>query len=77
MEIIGAAALIAVGIVAAAVTYGRMRHSVPAAREDSGGGPEFDRDRAERSAEVARREDAVARREADLERERAQLAARS
>jgi ribonucrease Y len=76
MEIIGAAALIAVGIVAAAVTYGRMRHSVPAAREDSGGGPEFDRDRAERSAEVARREDAVARREADLERERAQLAAR-
>ena len=76
MEIIGAAALIAVGIVAAAVMYGRMRHPVTAAGEDPAARPEFDRDRAERSADVARREDAVARREADLERERGQLAAR-
>ncbi len=76
MEIIGAAALIAVGIVAAAVTYGRMRRSAPATRQAPVGAPELDRDRAERSAEVARREDTVARREADLERERTQLAAR-
>jgi ribonuclease Y len=76
MEIIGAAALIAVGIVAAAVTYGRMHRSAPATREDPAGQPELDRDRADRSAEVARREDTVARREADLERERTQLAAR-
>jgi ribonucrease Y len=76
MEIIGAAALIAVGIVVAAVTYGRMRHPAPAPGDDPLRRPELDRDRAERSAEVARREDAVARREADLERERAQLAAR-
>jgi ribonucrease Y len=76
MEIIGAAALIAVGIVAAAVTYGRMRRSPPAPAENPVARPELDRERAERSAEVARREDAVARREADLERERAQLAAR-
>src|ERR1700722_7322807 len=76
MEIIGAAALIAVGIVAAAVTYGRMRRSAPATRQDPVGGPELDRDRAERSAELARREDVVARREAGPERERTQLAAR-
>ena len=76
MEIIGAAALIAVGIVVAAVTYGRMHRPAPGAGEDPESRPELDRDRAERSAEVARREDAVARREADLEREREQLATR-
>ena len=76
MEIIGAAALIAVGIVVAALMYGRMRRSAPVTREPAGQ-PELDRDRAQRSADLARREDAVARREAGLEQERAQLAARA
>ncbi|MFL5823912.1 MAG: ribonuclease Y [Solirubrobacteraceae bacterium] len=75
MEIIGAAALIAVGIVAAALMYGRTRRVVPGTPAPADN-PEQDRERAERSAELARREDAVARREADLERERAQLATR-
>jgi ribonuclease Y len=75
MEIIGAAALIAVGIVIAALIYGRMRRSTPAtqpARE-----PGIDREPAERTAELARREEAVARREADIERDRTELAERS
>ncbi len=50
MEIIGAAALIAVGIVVAAVTYGRMHRPAPAAGKISESQPEVDRDRAERSA---------------------------
>ena len=76
MEIIGAAALIAVGIVAAALTYGRMRRpagEAPAPAEN----PKPEPDRPNRTAELARREDVVARREADLEREREQLATRS
>jgi ribonuclease Y len=75
MEIIGAAALIAVGIVAAALMYGRTHRAsqgTPAPTDNTA----QDRERAERSAELARREEAVARREADLERERAQLAVR-
>jgi ribonuclease Y len=75
MEIIGAAALIAVGIVVAALTYGRMRRTAPATR-DPADTTEIDRERMERTADLARREDAVARREADLERDRTQLAAR-
>ena len=78
MEIIGAAALIAIGIVVAAIIYGRMRHSPTITRERSEADPDTgrDRERAVRTAELAQREDAVARREADLERERAQLADR-
>jgi ribonucrease Y len=38
MEIIGAAALIAVGIIVAAITYGRMRHGPSAEAQASGGG---------------------------------------
>jgi ribonuclease Y len=75
MEIIVAAALIALGIVAAALMYGRTHRAsqgTPAPRDDT----DQDRERAARSAELARREEAVARREADLERERTQLAAR-
>jgi ribonuclease Y len=75
MEIIGAAALIAVGIVVAALTYGRAHRGAPATREPAQE-PELDRERMDRSAELARREAAVARREADLERERAELAVR-
>ena len=76
MEIIGAAALIAVGIVVAALTYGRAHRSAPATRVPVAE-PESERERMDRSAELARREAGVARREADLERERAELADRS
>ncbi len=73
--IIGAAALIAVGLIAAAVAYARMRGTptvpTPGEREQP------DQDQTRRSAELARREEAVARREADVEREREQMAQRS
>jgi ribonuclease Y len=65
MEIIGAAALIAVGIVIAAILYGRLHRGegTPAA---ASGGEELDREVAERSAALARREDSLARRETAL-----------
>jgi ribonuclease Y len=75
METIGAAALIAVGIVAAAVIYGRSHVTAPAVVPPAtvtvssleAGLPE-------RTAALARREDALARRETELERERKALA---
>ncbi|MGH2885715.1 MAG: Rnase Y domain-containing protein, partial [Solirubrobacteraceae bacterium] len=88
MEIIGAAALIAVGIVLAAVVYGRM-HGPRAA---PAGGPAAtapvvevvggrdpisvrrDADVLERTAAVARREEALASKEAALETARTELA---
>jgi ribonucrease Y len=75
MEIIGAAALIAVGLIVAAVAYARIRHVDP--KGGSSGDAETDRDRNQRTAELARREDAVARREADVEHEREEIARRS
>ena len=77
MEIIGAAALIAVGIVAAAVVYGRSHAARPAVAQ-----PEIatvtatalDAALPERSAALARREDTLARRESELDQERAALA---
>jgi len=88
MEIIGAAALIAVGIVLAAVIYGRM-HGPRAATATAGSpvssapvvevvrpagrGPSPDSDVLERAAAVARREEALARKEAELEKERSEL----
>jgi ribonuclease Y len=74
-DIIGAAALIAVGIVAAALIYGRT-HRASQGTQAPADNTDQDRERAARSAELARREEAVARRESDLERERGQLAAR-
>jgi ribonuclease Y len=83
MDIIAAAALIAVGIVAAAVLYalvGGGRHhgratatATPAPAVPS---PAADREVTERAAAVARREEAVANRESDIEREREGLAHR-
>ncbi len=76
MEIIGAAALIAVGLVVAAVTYARLHRGAPESAPavvDA----QADWDRNQRTAELARREDAVARREADLERSREEIARRS
>jgi ribonuclease Y len=75
MEIIGAAALIAVGIVAAALIYGRMRRNNPGT-EQPAPEPAVDHNPGER-AELARREEAVSRREADVERDRTELATRS
>jgi ribonuclease Y len=90
MEIIGAAALIAVGIVLAAVIYGRMHGArmapatSPAAGAPAGQGTakrdpgprviDHDPEVLERTAAVARREEALARKEGELDRERAQVA---
>jgi len=75
MQIIGAAALIAVAVIAAAAIYGRT-HRVAVGVANSGGsdGADAERERAERSATLTRREDSLARREADLEAERQALA---
>jgi ribonuclease Y len=78
MDIIGAAALIAVGIVAAAVVYavvsGRMEHAKSGTpKRDAKRLETTNSDLPERSAAVARREDKLAQREAQLEQERAAL----
>src|SRR5690242_14208277 len=75
MEIIGAAALIAVGIVVAAVLYGRSHTAgSPAAERDSATATALQAALAERGTALERHEEALARREAELERERVSLA---
>jgi ribonuclease Y len=85
MEIIGAAALIAVGIVVAAISYGRMHGARTAAVAGPAPGPAVvdapppnprrnDAEMLERTAAVARREEALASREAEVEKQRAALA---
>jgi ribonuclease Y len=75
MEIIGAGALIAVGIVAAALVYGRSHATVPAIVPAAiAGVSALEAGLPERSAALARREDALARREAELAQERRTLA---
>jgi ribonuclease Y len=84
MEIIGAAALIAVGLVLAAVLYGRAHAPRPAplgptattADEGEADGPERTAELARREAELAQREAALVRKTAELERDREALAAR-
>ena len=87
MEIIGAAALIAVGIVVAAVLYGRDRTEPawpPAPAPQAPGAPRRRSRRSparpspqaeahERTAELAQREAGLARREAELARREAEL----
>jgi ribonucrease Y len=85
MTIIGAAALIAVGIVVAAIIYGRT-HGTPtvavagpapaaaAVEEPPQNSRRQDAQLLERTAAVTRREEAIAGREAELEKERAALA---
>jgi ribonuclease Y len=80
MEIIGAAALIAVGIVAAAVVYGHSHATAPAvlpAGTSSMPAPTsvsaLEAGLPERTAALARREDTLARRETELEQERRTL----
>jgi ribonuclease Y len=79
MDIIGAAALIAVGFVFAAIAYavvsGRMHGSRPAtAGAQLVTTPALDAELPERSAALARREDTLAQRELELQRQREALA---
>jgi ribonucrease Y len=85
MEIIGAAALIAVGIVLAAIIYGRMHGprtvavatptaSAPAVEPTPANPVRQDAELLERTAAVTRREEAFAGRETELEKERTTLA---
>jgi ribonuclease Y len=80
MEIIGAAALIAVGIVVAAVLYGRSHGAAPAAaaaaERDSATAAALQSALAERTTALEGREEAVQRREAELTQEREQLSER-
>jgi ribonuclease Y len=77
MEIIGAAVVIAVGIVVAAVFYGRPHGAaLGAAERDTATATALQAALAERGATLDRREDVLARREVDLERSQAELADR-
>ena len=86
MEIIGAAALIAVGIVGAAIIYGRMHGArtvavanptanVPVIETVRPSPRRDDADLLERTAAVTRREEALVRKESELDNERAVVAA--
>ncbi|MDQ6817542.1 MAG: ribonuclease Y [Actinomycetota bacterium] len=82
MQIIGAAALIAVAIVLAAIMYSRVRATQPADGQPAVQSPQTvdlklshrTADLAQREAELARREAELTRREAELDRERDGLA---
>jgi len=75
MEIIGAAALIAVGIVVAAVLYGRSHGAAPAVTErESATATALQAALVQRSIALERREETLSAREADLEHERELLA---
>jgi ribonucrease Y len=84
MEVIVAAALIAIGIVVAAVVFGRTHRGGAATAAPEADGSESERAPGstaieqtavlERSAALARREDNLARREQELEHEREQIA---
>ena len=80
MEIIGAAALIAVGIVVAAVLYGRSHGATPAAaaaaERDTATAAALQSALAERTTALERREEAVDRREAELNHQGDELAER-
>ena len=84
MEIIGAAALIAVGIVVAAIIYGRMHGTrtlavanpavtAPVAEVTPAKPGRRDAELLERTAAITRREEALVRKEAELDKERAAL----
>jgi ribonuclease Y len=79
MDIIGAAALIAVGIVAAAVVYARLHGPTPAvapspaAASVSAASAALDAGLLERTAALARREESLAQRESQMQQERQAL----
>jgi ribonuclease Y len=80
METIGAAALIAVGLVLAALVYGRHGaratepRSAPAGDKATPNGEATSAELLERQTGLAQRDSALARRESELEREREQVA---
>jgi ribonucrease Y len=75
MEIIGAAALIAVGIVVAAILYGRSHGGSPqSAERDSATAAALQAALTERSTALERREEALDRRETELTAEREAVA---
>jgi ribonuclease Y len=74
MEIIGAAAVIAVAVVLAAVIYGRTHRGSGSNASRDGHLSEHDRELSERGAALAKREENLVRREAALEHERQKLA---
>jgi ribonucrease Y len=75
MDIIAAAALIAVGIVAAAVVYGRLHGGRPETKTSRAvDTTAVESELADRAAALARREETLAGRESELEREREALA---
>jgi ribonuclease Y len=77
MEIVGAAALIAVGIVIAAVLYGRSHSAGPAAtaaERDTATATALQTALAQRGTDLERRQSSLAEREASVERERSALA---
>jgi ribonuclease Y len=75
MDIIGAAALIAAGIVVAAVLYGRTHGTAPAATErESATATALQAALAEQRTALGRREQVLAGRESELDQERDELA---
>jgi ribonuclease Y len=74
MDIIGAAAVIAVAVVLAAVIYGRTHRGSGSNTSRDGQRSEHDRELSERGAALAKREENLVRREAALEHERQKLA---
>src|SRR5579884_643458 len=75
MEIIGAAALIALGVVLAALIYGHTHRPARRGADEAATASDIDRQLSERGADLARREESMVRREAALEQEREKLAA--
>jgi ribonucrease Y len=81
MEVIVAAALIAIAVVVAAVMYGRTHSSAPVpvappAPDNSATATALQAALAERGTALERREDTIARREAELDQQRSELANR-
>jgi ribonuclease Y len=74
MDIIGAAAVIAVAVVLAAVIYGRTHRGASSASGNGGRLSENERELSERGAALAKREESLVRREAALEQDRQELA---
>jgi ribonuclease Y len=75
MEIIGAAALIALAVVLAALIYGRNHRPADSGRDDGPSVSDIDYQLSERGADLARREESLVRREAAVEQDREKLAA--
>jgi ribonucrease Y len=74
MDIIGAAAVIAVAVVLAAVIYGRTHRGAGSTANNGARLSEHDRELSERGAALAKRDESLVRREAALEQERQELA---